>query len=249
MGCSDKCPGPLVQLSMAASQKPAWQEGTPGPEGQPLSADRATVVSAFLKSSNGAPTPCHLWSRRPRLGFDVVFRRRPVATWGSPWLVLHPVHPHLAASVDSPQPVGNRSIRGMSLAEPGNREHTIYWQQFNLIRKFSHVFIPKHPYFLKENNINCQLFKAASLHFASKLFKGKNQFRHEKPNEKLHKQKTKDKTSSSKNQDTVLLVLAPPQVILIRNVGINKDACPSSLSDLLQRKNNGIKHWTAIWNV
>lgn len=110
MGCSDKCPGPLDQLSMAASQKPAWQEGTPGPEGQPLSADRATVVSAFLKSSNGAPTPCHLWSRRPRLGFDVVFRRRPVATWGSPWLVLHPVHPHLAASVDSPQPVGNRSI-------------------------------------------------------------------------------------------------------------------------------------------
>lgn len=30
-----------------------------------------------------------------------------------------------------------------------------------------------HPYLLRENNITCKLLKAASLYFASKLFKGK----------------------------------------------------------------------------
>lgn len=74
-------------------------------------------------------------------------------------------------------------MRGMSLAEPVGREYIICWKHFSFLRKFSHVFIPKHPYLLRENKIKCKLLEAASPSLASKLFKGKSHSRYQKPNE------------------------------------------------------------------
>lgn len=98
-------------------------------------------------------------------------------------------------------------IRGISLIGPGAREDIIYGKHFNLLGKFSHVFIPKHPSLLRENNTKCKLLKAASLYFASKLFVGKNLFGHQKPHKKLNSQteSKRQNTPSVSNRNRCLL--------------------------------------------